>query len=255
MGYNGGTSLMQTATHGIVASSRLPLLASFSMLSGIEKDVNNKVSRWNDAEGRPIYFEQTTLAKQATYSETGFNGGQGLVFSGGQGYKLFGINWPELSDLVIMAAFRTTNPGTTILFELSENFNSGPRAFVTILEGTKITSYLNVAGYNGYDSFPHSYTPVIGTFNFCLSQDLENEIRNWINNQPGTWLQGPNTNNEKFGNHSLYLGCRAESSLFMTGEIAEIRIFGKYNSTSIVLPDALRQQRQRELANLTGIVY
>jgi hypothetical protein len=121
-----------------------------------------------------------------------------------------------------------TNVGKNIL-EFSANFNSQTNAFVLSTSGGTITAGYKDAG--GYTTRDTSFTVASGAVYFIVAtydrtQSGADIVQLYVDTiDVGVASLSDGTGGGFFGNHDLYVGSRAGTSLFLNGVVEDIRVY------------------------------
>ena len=201
--------------------------------AGITKDMDNKVSQWQDQSGNNYHPEQQTDFNQPLWVENGFNGKPVLRFSGNQWLKKgFGFEMPQPNTAFVVWSYNSTpgvSPGPFGNFSTRFNY-IGLRNSDTLLA-------MYAGAYMGYTKSA-SFSELLTTaeFNGTQSKIYENGAFRNVGNAGSATRNG------------VTIGALYNNSSRLNGDIAEI-IF--YNS---LLSDGQRESVEQYLINKYGLI-
>lgn len=191
---------------------------------------SGSVSQWNDKSGNGYNAVQAVSSAQPTTGSTTQNGLNVLTFDGNDGLSISSFNMTGGGQTFsVWAVFSCVSAGDRVVMEQSANYNSNPGSFIFVRNNNNTIGLgrNQAAGTENYTSFATTQTvtttrrPFVGIFDGTLTT---NEFSGFIaGDGSGTRSLNANTNANNI-TATLYIGSRANSSLFLSGSICEIGI-------------------------------
>lgn len=209
-------------------------------ISGLVFDHDCDLIAGNDGDSissatfNSVAFSQAAGAKQPTLKKAanGINGHGVLRFSGAQAWRTTStLDLSSHDDLTVfvVAKFSGAAASSRILVELTSGITNNGALSVNFDTGDKINYALKQA--TGYSIVTSLYGTVGRAVAYSALFDMSLSTREAYGNVNGlnVMTQGLNSNNSggNFANDVLYIGARAESSLYITADIARIILYSR----------------------------
>ena len=158
------------------------------------------------------------------------------IFNGAQSIKT-SVNLPLNSDKVCVKFWmKTTQTGTAIITEMSQNFNYNNAFIIAINSSTqnKLDLYDHTSGGSNYNGIATSSDINTGSWIHAVmtidrSQNGTSQNKIYVNGVLSYVQNGIYTtdNNSNFVNNILYIGQRAGTSLGFNGSLAKYQVFNQ----------------------------
>ncbi len=165
-------------------------------------------------------------AVRPTFKTSIINGKPVVRFGGSYAMSTPSIDLSAISGVTIFIVFSSTTGSTQMVLESSDNYNnhSGTFAIYDLGAGINSKAHGNVGTTDYLPSQSINTDPLMlsNIIDFSLSA---NEVSCYVNgNLDGTRANNSN-NTTNFGNYVFNIGARNATSLFLTGDIAEIIVY------------------------------
>lgn len=186
------------------------------------------VTAWRDLSGKQRDATQGTAFRQPTFRPNVVNGRPVVRFDGNDSLTLPTIDWSGTAAVTIVVVHQA-GAGPT-----GDLLNVGEATLVT--DGFYLRRNLSrieagVRGNVGYAlvNTGGTYTTPAFVATAVLDKSLStNEASVWINGQTDGPTRSSNSNNAgAFGNRPGWIGGRAETSDFFTGDLGELLVYGR----------------------------
>jgi hypothetical protein len=187
------------------------------------------IAQWDDSSGNAKHATQATGTKQPVYKTSILNGKPVVRFQGTDDFMdVPAIDLSATKAITVIGVFNSTvNATDQVIIEMSANYGSQTDSFILY----RASDNLPLFGAEGNVGFVDAKTAFIQSAHAVFAGVIDmskalREVSVWKNGTFGTL--GNNSNNTGFfGNRALYMGARAGTSLFLTGDIAELMIFNR----------------------------
>lgn len=218
--------------NGTVITTTQPLTTTYLPGTSFYRGL---VSQWNDKSGLANHASQATAANMPLWVDDGLNDGAMLSFDGNNDLiSTTAINLTATSAVTDFTVFNYT--GSPALFsdymisEFSTNFVGVQDGFIQAIGNNDGGFFGYWSGVNGNVGVNDEGQTVLNSGAWHLatttldkSQPATNESNIYINadNSSVNWTFGGSDNTNAFGNHSVYIGSRANGALPLHGAIPE----------------------------------
>jgi len=182
------------------------------------------VSAWASKVGS-YSLVQSTDAKKPTTNSTTINGKNVLAFDGGDGLSVASFA-PASTKITVWAVFTAASGGDQVVTELTANY-AGASGFLLYRIGAsnKTALAISINNFNVWTTTSTHTTTAklfVGTGDVALAT---NETAGYVDGaSDGSVTTNQNNNSTNFATSTLYVGARAGSSIYLTGNIAEMGI-------------------------------
>lgn len=208
-----GSSWSPSALPGVVAWWDASAASTFTYSSG------DLVSTWSSRVGS-LTLTQSTTSKQATRS------GSSVVFGSDDSYAtVASVDLSASNAVSLWAVFSAPSGGDRILAELSPNFNNVLTAFLLLRTASNVVQLSRRLPSTQYSTWNTTGTVTttpkafVGALN---AVGAGGAARGWVNGSAAGTFTGNTATNSSFGNHTLFVGARNNSSLFLGGTFHEL---------------------------------
>lgn len=186
------------------------------------------VGTWNDLSGSGLHATGTTT-QRPTYTTNVLNGKPVMRFNGtSNGLITPALNLSGTNAITVIIVWGGITAGTQGCgVEMSTNVNSQTDSFILYRENTN-SAIGFCKGNVGISSYNPTTTITTGYVVTSMVMDMSRtsaETFGWTNQIITGTRANDNNNTGNFGNRALYIGARAQASLFLAGDIASIKIY------------------------------
>lgn len=195
--------------------------------AGVLTDVDG-IYQWSDQSGNALHALQATGSKKPAWIASGLNGRNVVRFGGDDGLVVASL---PLTSFSIFVVFKASVNG--LVYEHSADASANDGAYL-------YTSTVNTIQRRNAGSPSSAKNRAVswgsdGTFR-RVRHDYDGTHAGhklWIGGSDQSMTDGTGTNNPGTGTTttSLFIGCRNQSSVFLTGDIAELLAYSPILST------------------------
>jgi len=225
-----GAASATSAGIAIFAPTTLSGLAFWVQGDTVSGNDGDLIATWPDGSGNGR-DATASGALRATLKKNILNSHAVLRFAGAQGYLTPSIDFTGTQGSTVFAVASCVSGSDRVVVELTTSTAANVTGFLLYRQNTANHPVAFCRGNIGNSTYTHNVS-MVSTSDFRLLAGkydkalATNEAIAWVNGGwDGTVVSVNNTN--AFANAPLYVGARAQSSLFWSGDIAEIVVYNR----------------------------